>query len=285
MSFQEYRPSGFSVLPPVIKNLLIINGIFYVATLLFKFKFGISLEDLLGLHYFFSEDFRPYQLISYMFMHSSDNFAHIFFNMFALWMFGNVLENVWGAKKFLIYYVVCGLGAALFHYTVHYFEIQPTLQALNEYVANPAAEKFKNLFVSGILDFSYIEEKQTFQLLLNEYQSQLISGETEKALQTSVDFVFEYKREFLNAPVVVGASGSVFGLLLAFGMLFPNSMIYMYFLFPIKAKWFVILYGAIELFGAINTSQSDNIAHYAHLGGMFFGFILIKYWSAKRRTP
>jgi len=281
MSFQEYRPSGFNVLPPVVKNLLIINGIFYLATVVFELKMNIDLSNILGLHYFFSEDFRPYQLVTYIFMHGS--FAHIFFNMFALWMFGNTLENFWGAKKFLIYFIVTGIGAALLHYTVHYFEIQPTLNALNDYITHPAADKFKEMFVSGTFNFSSIEAKQTFQAILDDYQSQLLSGETSKALQTSVDFALEYKKEFLNAPVVVGASGSVFGLLLAFGMMFPNSMIYMYFLFPIKAKWFVILYGAIELFGAVNQSQSDNIAHYAHLGGMLFGFFLIKYWNRGRK--
>src|ERR1039458_3209000 len=108
---QEYRPSGFNVLPPVIKNLLIINGIFYLATVVLDMKMHIDLTSILGLHYFFSEDFRPYQLITYMFMHGS--FMHIFFNMFALWMFGNVLEEIWGGKKFLFFYFVCGIGAAL----------------------------------------------------------------------------------------------------------------------------------------------------------------------------
>jgi membrane associated rhomboid family serine protease len=281
VSNQEYRPSGFSVLPPVIKNLLIINGIFYLATVVLDMKMHIDLTTILGLHYFFSEDFRPYQLITYMFMHGS--FMHIFFNMFALWMFGNVLENVWGAKRFLIYYLVCGIGAVLLHYTVHYFEIRPVIQALNDYIANPAADKFKDMFVSGTMNFSSIQEKQAFQAILNDYQSQLLSGNTDKALQTSIDFVLEYKKAFLNAPVVVGASGSIFGLLLAFGMMFPNSMIYMYFFFPIKAKYFVILYGAIELFGAVNPSQTDNIAHYAHLGGMLFGFILIKIWNRRNK--
>lgn len=277
---QEYRPTGFNVLPPVIKNLLIINGIFFLATIAFDLKLGIDLTDILGLHYFFSDDFRPHQLITYMFMHGS--FAHIFFNMFALWMFGNVLENVWGSKRFLIYYVICGIGAVLLHYTIHYFEIQPTITALNDYIAYPAMDKFKEMFASGVLDFSSIREKQSFQEILNSYQAQLMAGNTDKALQTSVDFVLEYKREYLNAPVVVGASGSVFGLLLAFGMLFPNAMLYVYFFFPIKAKYFVILYGAIELFGALNPNEGDNIAHYAHLGGMLFGFIMIKLWQKNR---
>ncbi|MBI4944802.1 MAG: rhomboid family intramembrane serine protease [Bacteroidetes bacterium] len=277
---QEYRPSGFNVLPPVIKNLLIINGIFYLATVVFEMKMNIDLTDYLGLHYFFSEDFRPYQLITYMFMHGS--FAHIFFNMFALWMFGNVLENVWGAKRFLIYYLVCGIGAVLLHYTVHYFEIQPVIHALNDYIANPSTEKFNSLFESKTIQLTP-DMLQTLQPIFSDFKSQVLSGNTDKALQTSIDFVLEYKKEFLNAPVVVGASGSVYGLLLAFGMMFPNSMIYMYFFFPIKAKYFVILYGAIELFGAVNNSQTDNIAHYAHLGGMLFGFILIKIWNRNKQ--
>lgn len=281
MSFQEYRPTGFNVLPPAVKNLLIINGIFYLATIVFELKLNMDLSDILGLHYFFSEAFHPYQLVTYMFMHG--NFAHIFFNMFALWMFGNVLENVWGAKRFLIYYFVCGMGAALLHYLVHYFEIRPVLSALNEYLDAPNIKKFLFLLDSKVIQFLSPEMTQQLQPVYAEFKSHIFSGDTEKALQASVDFVQQYKREFLNAPVVVGASGSVFGLLLAFGMLFPNAMIYLYFLFPLKAKWFVILYGAIELFGAINPTAGDNIAHYAHLGGMLFGFILIKYWNRGRR--
>ena len=277
---QEYRPSGFSVLPPVIKNLLIINGIFYLATVVFEMKMNIDLTSILGLHYFFSEDFRPYQLITYMFMHGS--FMHIFFNMFALWMFGNVLENVWGAKRFLIYYLVCGIGAVLLHYTVHYFEIRPVIQALNDYIADPSQDKFNFLIESKKIQLTP-DMVQTLQPIYLDFKSQMLSGNTEKALQTSIDFVLEYKKEFLNAPVVVGASGSIFGLLLAFGMMFPNSMIYMYFFFPIKAKYFVILYGAIELFGAVKSSEGDNIAHYAHLGGMLFGFVLIKIWNRKKK--
>ena len=276
----EYRPTGFSVLPPVIKNLLIINGIFFLATIVFELKLHIDLADTLGLHYFFSEDFRPHQIITYMFMHAG--FAHIFFNMFALWIFGNVLENVWGPKRFLTYYVVCGLGAALLHYTVHYFEIQPTLQALNDYMLNPSIQKFEGLFASGYIKISSPEMAQHLQPIIDEFRKTEMLGNVQNTLQSSIDFVIEYKKEFLNEPVVVGASGSVYGLLLAFGMMFPNSLIYMYFFFPIKAKWFVILYGAIELFGAVNPGQNDNIAHYAHLGGMLFGFIMIKLWQKKR---
>lgn len=282
MSLQEYRPSGFSILPPVVKNLIIINVILFLTTIVLEEKFNINLTNILGLHYIFSSDFRPFQLITYMFMHGS--FAHIFFNMFALWMFGNALENYWGGKRFLIYFIVCGLGAAVMHYTIHYFEIQPTLRALDGYIANPSLESFKAMFHSNVLNFSAIDTKDGFQELLDKYQSQAMAGETTQAIQTSVDFVNQYKEAFLNSSVIIGASGSVFGLLLAFGMLFPNAMIYLYFFFPIKAKWFVILYGAMELFSAVNQSKGDNIAHYAHLGGMLFGYILIKLWKRKNQN-
>jgi membrane associated rhomboid family serine protease len=282
MSYQEYRPGRFNVLPPVIKNLLIINGIFFLTTLVLEERFHVNLVELLGLHYFFSEAFRPHQIITYLFMHGG--FSHLLFNMFALWMFGNVLENVWGSKRFLIYYLVCGLGAALLHYTIHYFEIQPTMHALNEYLLNPSLEGFKELQTSGYIKIGKPESLVKLQPYIDAVNRNEAGGSAPALLEATVDFVMEYKKNFLNEPVVVGASGSVFGLLLAFGMLFPNSMIYMYFFFPIKAKYFVIIYGVIELVGAINPiGAEDNVAHYAHLGGMLFGFILIKIW--KRTTP
>lgn len=231
MSYQQYRPSNsFSLLPLVVKNLLIINGLFYLATLSAA-SLGVDLTDILGLHYPLSDSFRPYQLITYMFMHGS--FMHLFFNMFALWMFGNTLENVWGPKRFLTYYIITGIGAAICHYTIVYFELQPVL----EYVNTQA---------------------------LNSEEAEIL------------------RREVMNTPVVVGASGSVFGILLAFGMMFPNTLLYIYFAIPIKAKWFVILYGAAELFSGLAGNPGDNVAHFAHLGGMLFGFILIKYWKRNK---
>jgi len=276
----EYRPTGFSVLPPVIKNLLIINGIFFLATLIAKQKFNYDLSDFLGLHYFFSEAFRPHQVITYMFMHAG--FTHILLNMFTLWMFGNTLENVWGPKRFLIYYVICGLGAALLHYTVYYFEIQPTLQALNDYMLNPSIQKFEGLFVSGYIKIGSTEMAQHLQPIIDEFRKTEMLGNVQNTLQSSIDFVIEYKREFLSESVVVGASGSVFGLLLAFGMLFPNvKLMLIFFPVPIKAKYFVIMYGLFELYSGIANNPGDNIAHYAHLGGMLFGFIMIKLWQKK----
>ncbi len=270
MSQQEYRPSGFSILPPVVKNLLIINGIFFVATIIFELKLNIDLADILGLHYFFSEDFRPHQIITYMFMHGG--LSHIFFNMFALWMFGNMLENVWGAKRFLVFYIVCGIGAALTHSAYTYFTLQP----LHDFVNDPTVQGYQHIFNKEILFFIRPEATQAF---ISEWLKNTADPGFANQAARQINELIAIKA---SIPVV-GASGSVFGLLLAFGMMFPNMMIYIYFLFPIKAKWLVILYGAIELFSGIANVPGDNVAHYAHLGGMLFGFVLIKIWQKGRK--
>jgi membrane associated rhomboid family serine protease len=285
MSLEQYRPQRFNLLPEVVKNILIINGIFYLATVVLRNQ-GIDLNDMLGLHYFQSEKFRWYQVITYMFMHG--NFGHILFNMFAVWMFGAAIENMWGPKRFLQFYLIAGLGAAVVHYSIVYFEMQPAVSYINDYIYNPDYDKlqalvhseaFKNFSSSEMIDH-YNEFTQKFNLLypVNEPE----------AMQVSVDYMKEFRADVLNAPVVVGASGAVFGLLLAFGMTFPNSLIYLYFFIPIRAKYFVILYGAIELFSGIAQVPGDNVAHFAHLGGLLFGLLLILYWRwldrSKRRN-
>jgi membrane associated rhomboid family serine protease len=271
----QFRPTGFSLLPPVIKNLLIINGIFFLATFALGNSMSIDLTDILGLHYWGSDKFRPYQFITYMFMHSSFNFMHILFNMLALWMFGNALENIWGPRRFLIYYLVTGIGAALVHYIVFYFQVSPVLAVVNEYLANPSLEGYQRLHETGFFRTS-MESINVFNAFIIENKDYLNSN-PDRFLQLSSLMVSEVKTIYLNAPVVIGASGAVFGILLAFGMMFPNTYIYLYFAIPIKAKWFVIIYGAIELYSGFSDSTS-NVAHFAHLGGMIFGFFLIRAW-------
>jgi membrane associated rhomboid family serine protease len=282
MSYQEYRPSSFRILPPVIKNLLIINTILLFAQYVLRNSFNIELSEILGLHYFFSSEFRPYQLITYMFMHG--DFFHLISNMFALWMFGSTLENFWGGKRFLTFYLITGLGAALTHYIVFYFEIRPSLDAINAYIVNPDLRTFETFFQSEHLKIVSNEMRNQINDLVTHYNSMESSGDKSGMLSASLDFMRSYKEELLNAPVVVGASGSIFGVLLAFGMLFPNTLLYIYFAIPIKAKYFVIMYGAMELFSGIQNNPSDNVAHFAHLGGMLFGFILIKYWGTTDRN-
>jgi membrane associated rhomboid family serine protease len=242
MSYEQYRPTGFSVLPLVVKNLLIINGLFFLATITFESVFNTDLTEILGLHYFQSQAFRPYQLVTYMFMHG--NFSHILFNMFALWMFGNVLENFWGPKRFLVYYMITGIGAGLIQLLVIYIQVHNT-------ALNLTAEQIAQVRDTG------------YQIMQNN--------------QNFAD-PFMGKLNGLYNMTTVGASGAVFGLLLAFGMLFPNTLIYIYFFIPMKAKWFVILYGVIELFSGVYNTGS-NVAHFAHLGGMLFGYFLIIYWK------
>ena len=245
MSFQQYRPNSFSVLPPVVKNLLILNGLFFLASMVFSSNLGIDLDTLLGLHYPLSQSFRPWQVVSYMFMHGS--FMHLFFNMFALWMFGNTLENLWGSKRFLIYYMVTGIGAALIQMAVTYIRLMPLYEQVSPDTLNMIMTQGADIVQSGK---NFIDP---------------VAGEINVLINTAT----------------IGASGAVFGILLAFGMLFPNTMLYIYFAIPIKAKWFVILYGAMELFSGIANNPTDNVAHFAHLGGMLFGCILIKIWQKK----
>ena len=216
-----------------------------------------------------------------MFMHG--NLTHIFFNMFALWMFGNVLENHWGAKRFITYYLICGIGAAATHYIIFYYQIQPTLHIINDYISNPNLETFEGFFKSKFFQMASPEIESHTNAFISEYNALEAAGDKYQMLQNSLNYIAQYKVDFLNASTIVGASGSVFGLLLAFGMLFPNSVIYIYFAIPMKAKYFVILYGVAELFQGVQNSQGDNVAHFAHLGGMLFGFLLIKYWQKNDR--
>ena len=213
-------------LPTVTKNLLIINVLCFLGMFVAE-RYGIDINHLLGLHFFLASDFNIGQLVSYMFMHA--NFSHIFFNMFALWMFGRVLEQVWGPKRFLTYYIVCGIGAGL---------VQELVWGM-EYV-----------FVWS--NFASVD--------------------------TGVGIIS--MEGFLNELTTVGASGAVYGILLAFGMLFPNSQMFVFPIpMPIKAKYFVIGYAVLELF--LGLGGSDGVAHFAHLGGMLFGLILILYWRKK----
>lgn len=269
-------PQGYRFLPPVIKNLLIINiSLYIISVIMLKYN-HFDLSEILGLHYWGSEKFYPFQFITYMFMHSMANPAHLFFNMFALWMFGTSLENVWGPKRFLIYYMVTGIGAALVHYFVFYLRLAPSLDVLNQLIENPNYEKF----------ISFIQSEHFYRNfdIISYYNNKLLpilsssSGEALKN-QAILEFLEFYKVEFLNAPNVVGASGSVFGLLLAFGMIFPNAIIYLFFAIPIKAKYLVIGYGLLELYSGLSNNPNDNVAHFAHLGGMIFGYFLLIYWK------
>ena len=216
-------------IPTITKNLLIINVLVFLAAYVLGIR-GIDLNGLLGLHFFPASHFGIYQLFTYLFMHGG--WAHLFFNMFALWMFGCVVENAWGPKKFLFYYIACGVGAGL-------------LQEVAQFV-------------------------QFYVLISDQYADVSFSD---------VFHIAQSMSSQLNGWTTVGASGAVYGILLAFGMIYPEQRIFVFPLpIPIKAKWFVMIYAGIELFSALGTS-SDGVAHFAHLGGMLFGYFMIKYWQ------
>lgn len=214
-------------IPKITKNLLIINVLMFLATIVLG-RVGVDLGQLLGLHFFLASDFHFYQLFTYMFMHGG--FTHLFFNMFALFMFGCMVERLLGERRFIVYYLVCGLGAGV---------IQEISQFLSFYIT-----------MDGLSLWQCVE-------------------------------MGHYYGPMLNAWTTVGASGSIYGVLLAFGMLLPEERIFIFPLpIPIKGKWFVLIYAAIELFSALSTS-SDGVAHFAHLGGMLFGWFLLRHWVKK----
>ena len=228
--------------PPVVKNLIIINALMLVGYYAIEATFNVNLNRVLGLYYIESPFFKPYQIITHMFMHGG--VGHLFFNMFALWMFGKALETVWGSKRFFIYYMVTGLGAAFLHMLVMYFQLH-----------------------AAVVDFKAANG-------INVLSSQLVENMITQGNPLGMSL----------AIPTVGASGAVFGVLLAFGMLFPNTRLILLFPpIPIKAKYFVIGYGVLELYLGLS-QQGSNIAHFAHLGGMLFGFILIKMWGKNRNT-
>ena len=280
MSQQEFRPGGFQLLTPVVKNILIISGILFFAQVVLAYKMNFRLENYLGLHYYPADYFKPYQFITYIFMHG--DFMHIFFNMFAVWIFGSVLEKVWGSKRFLIFYLVTGMGAALTQYVVYYFEITPFINSIADLHEGMTISSFET-FVNSVKFRSSLtyEMSNAFNSFADKYNS-LLSTDSSGALLLAHDYLTQFKTDYLNANVIVGASGSLFGLLLAFGMLFPNTYLNIYFFIPIKAKYFVILYGIIEIYSAISNNPHDNVAHFAHLGGMLFGFIMIMLWKKDR---
>lgn len=219
-------------IPVVTKNLIIINVLVWVASLVLP-RVGVDLTSWLGLHFPGAKDFYAFQFVTYMFMHDTHSFAHVFFNMFAVYMFGRVLEQVWGPKRFLIFYMVTGIGAGLVQELTWMYDLRSVIVAPQE--------------------------------LINIGGGQILE-----------------KPDFYNLFVTVGASGAVFGILLAFGMLFPNVPLYIMFVpIPIKAKYFVIFYGLAELTLGVANFSGDSVAHFAHLGGMLFGFFMIQYWRKK----
>ena len=267
----QYRPV-FRDTPVVVKNLIIINALMLLLTYVMQ-QTGVDLTEKLGMHYPGSEKFRFYQVITHMFMHGG--FMHLFFNMFALWMFGRVLESVWGPRRFLIYYFVTGLGAVALHMFVNHLEISSMQNAIKAFSNTPAPEVLDK-FVSKNLSHPTVALRDFITNWYDDPSSAAFATEGQKIMEQ----ILTLKKDIPT----VGASGAVYGVLLAFGMLFTNTRLMLLFPpIPIKAKYFVIAYGVLELYLGL-TNSGGSIAHFAHLGGMLFGFFLIKYWNKTSRT-
>ncbi len=252
---EQYQPPRYTLLPEVTKHLLIINILAFFGTWVLESRLHIDIVRHLALYPFSSPLFRPYQLITHMFLHGS--LTHLFFNMFALWMFGSVVERILRRQRYLLYYFLTGMGAAFLHLLVQEFQIRPLLAELSAAVNVPPGELLAALPAS-------------------------LRGAAYALIKAGVPQESGIQLARLLFTPTVGASGAVFGLLLAFGWMFPNSYVYIYFFFPMKAKYFVILYGVLELWFGIQGNPLDHIAHFAHVGGMLFGIILLKVWKVRK---
>jgi rhomboid family protein len=269
----EFRPGRFEILPMVIKNLLIINGLVYLAQVTLQPMLGEKITDMFALHYWGSDMFRPHQIITHLFMHGS--IGHLFMNMFTLWMFGSTLENVWGPKRFLIFYIICGIGAALCHLGVLTYDNVHLTRDAEAFLNDPTYSNF------ALLDRHYDLGSGAFRIEgLKEALAQ--NPNDPQLIQDARVYVQQFVAGYRNTATL-GASGAVYGILFAFGYLFPNSLIFLYFLFPLKAKYFVGILIVLELVSGIQNSAGDNVAHFAHLGGVLFGFILLKIWNKNNR--
>lgn len=270
------------MLPLVIKNLLIINGLVFLAQVTLENIMRIDLTVLFGLHFWGSEMFRPHQFVTHLFMHGS--FFHLFSNMFALWMFGSVLENNWGPKRFLIFYMICGLGAALCHMGVITYDNMRFSTAVQDFNNNPTFGAFSSIVDKfGISGYRFSLGPQDFTMAgFRDAWSARPPESFDMVQQARV--LLSYAVEIYKNTPTVGASGAVFGVLFAFGYLFPNSYLFILPIpFPIKAKYFVGGYILMELYLGFKNSAGDNVAHFAHLGGVLFAYILLKIWNKRNR--
>ena len=268
----EFRPSSFQILPTVIKNLLIINALFFLAQQAFGATGLISLEDKFGLHHVQSPLFQPWQLVTHMFLHGG--IGHLFANMFALWMFGSVLENIWGPKRFITFYFLCGIGAAIIQLASLWYQYHDLVSSYVAAKAHPSPETI------GLFFNRYgLEDSDGASALLNAYVQ---NPDNNSITDQVITYMSRITYTAISYPTI-GASGAVFGILAAFVYLFPNTYIYLYFLFPIKAKWIGLAYFGYEVFSAVQNAPGNNIAHWAHVGGGIVGFLLVITWNKKNR--
>ena len=271
----EFRPGRFQVLPLVIKNLLIINGLVWLAQVTLQNMYDIDLTRKLGLFYWESEYFRVYQLFTHMFLHDDRNIWHLASNMFILWMFGSRLENVWGSKRFLIFYIICGIGSAVLYMCVLTWEFHQLTGDVAAFFDNATFDGFLRIYKSQNLS------SQELDSFIRSWAAD--APESPGKVQLARLFLSQLVEQTRNT-VTVGASGAIYGILFAFGYLFGNTLVMLFLIpFPIKVKY--VIGGLIiwELILGVQNAANDNVAHFAHLGGALIGFILLKIWNKRIR--
>lgn len=275
---ENYRPG--TAMQSAVKTLIIINvAVFFLSMFVFR-KFNIDLADIFGMHIIQSEQWGFWQYITHMFMHGgyaySFSISHLFFNMFALYMFGKILEQIWGTKRFLIYYFATGIGAALLNNIVNWFQIQDLISSYEAFQNTPTPDVLAK-FISNNIG----EARDWVYNFLDAWQKDINNSAYISQAETIYKQAISLR---INTPTI-GASGAIFGILLAFGMYFPNTELYIMFIpVPIKAKYFVVGYGVLELLLGFQHIAGDNVAHFAHLGGMIVGYIIIKLWQKNRKS-
>ena len=258
-------------LTPAAKNILIINGIIFILSDFVGLRSYII--ESFGMRYFHSEYFQPYQILTYMWVHAG--FGHLFSNMFSVLVFAPILERVWGSKKFLIYYLATGIGAGILYSGINYYENYSFEVKVKSYEQNPSPESFRKLVINNSSEYY----NQLYDFIDSYEQNPSNSNDN-----LSIAYANDLLKVKSDVPMV-GASGAVFGILLAFAMLFPNMELMLLFLpIPVKAKYLVLVYGIYELWSEINRMPGDNVAHFAHLGGMLIGYLILKYWKRKYGT-
>lgn len=261
----------FGRLTPLVKNLLIIN----IAIALLQMFFRIDLGQYLGLHFILAPEFKPYQFVTYMFLHSTVSIMHLFGNMFALFIFGPLLEQFLGAKKFLILYMVTGVGAGLFYTAVNYVEVMDVKRDVEAYVANPSSAEFNRLL---------IEHGTNLNPQIYDFVDDYDRNQDNPSLKAQSVRLAQELYNLYGRYNMVGASGAVFGILAAFALFFPNTELFLLFIpFPIKAKYLVGFYILYEIYSELQQAPGDNVAHLAHIGGALIAFFLVRYWKAQRR--
>jgi len=261
----------FANLTPIVRNLLLINIVVY----LLNSFLGDFLNEKLAFYSYLSDNFAPYQLVTYMFLHGS--WMHLFSNMFGLFIFGPLLERFWGGQKFLKFYLITGIGAGILYSLINLYEFKKLENTVDTYVESPAPEEF----FSFLRDYypNYTRDNQISDVAISYAEN----PDNRSYEEDSIAVVNQLSNWTINNSSMLGASGAIFGILMAFGLLFPNTELFLLFPpMPIKAKYLVIFYGLYSLYGGIEKASGDNVAHFAHLGGMLVAFILLKIWQDDR---